>query len=162
MNKYKFRKYKNNYPRLYEKEKKKLERIVPHVMIEHIGSTSIVGLGGKGVIDILVSVPKKDIKKVRDKLIDSKYILSKTGGSKDRIALGRDYGFLIKRRVHLALTPINSKSSKDAIKFRDTLRKNKKLRDKYSSIKKEAISLGKKSKDYRDHKAGFIMGVLRK
>jgi GrpB-like predicted nucleotidyltransferase (UPF0157 family) len=162
MNKYKFRKYKNNYPRLYEKEKRKLEKIIPHAAIEHVGSTSIEGLGGKGVVDILISVPKKDIKKIRDKLIIAKYALSKTGGSRDRIFFSKDYGLFIKRRVHLSLTYINSKIYKDAIKFREALRKDKKLRDKYSSIKQEAISLGKKSKDYREHKAGFIKGVLKR
>ena len=162
MNKYKFREYKNNYPKLYNKEKKKLENIIPNAIIEHVGSTSVEELGGKGIIDILVAVPKKDIKKIRDKLIIVKYVLSKTGGSKDRIFFSKDYGLLKKRRVHLSLTYINSVTYKNAIKFREALRKNKELRDKYSFIKKEAISLGKKNKDYREHKTEFIKEVLRK
>jgi len=162
MKKYKFKEYKKNYTELFEKEKKKLKNILPNANIEHIGSTAVEALGGKGVIDILISVPKKDIQIVKDKLINAKYILSKTGGSKYRIAFHKESGLLIRRRVHLALTHINSKIYRDAIRFRNTLRKDSKLRDKYSEIKQKAITLGKRNKDYRDFKEKFIKEVLKR
>jgi GrpB-like predicted nucleotidyltransferase (UPF0157 family) len=112
MKKYKFRKYKSSYPRLFEKEKIKLKKIVPNAVIEHIGSTAIEELGGKGIIDILISVPKKDVNGVRDKLIDSKYVLSKTGGNKERIFFEKYYGLLKRRKIHLHLTYIDSKTYK--------------------------------------------------
>jgi len=161
MKKYKFVEYKNNYPKLFEKEKEKLKKIIPSSKIEHIGSTSVLNLGGKGIIDILISVTKKDLEKAKDKLVNSNYSLSKTGGNKNRIFFEKEYGFFKKRKVHIHLTFVNSKICKEAIKFRNLLRKNKTLREKYSNIKQKAISLGKKNKDYRDFKEKFVREVLK-
>jgi len=161
MKKYKFVEYKNNYPKLFEKEREKLKKIIPSSRIEHIGSTAVKNLGGKGIIDILVSVVKKDLEKSKDKLVNSDYFLSKTGGDKNRIFFEKEYGFFKKRKVHIHLTFINSKIYKEAIKFRNSLRKNKNLREKYSNIKQKAISLGKKNKDYRKFKEKFIREVLK-
>ncbi len=159
MDKYKFRKYNKNYSKLFEKEKAKLEKIIPSAKIEHVGSTAVKDLGGKGIIDILVSVPKKDITRVKNKLMKSNYAFSKERDN--RISFYKDSRILKKRRVHIHLTFKNSKIEKQAIKFRDLLRKNKKLRDKYSSLKQKAIKLGKKRKDYRDFKYNFIEETVK-
>ncbi len=45
MEKYKFRNYNKKFPLLYRREKYKIEKILPKdAHIEHIGSTSVVGL----------------------------------------------------------------------------------------------------------------------
>ena len=59
--KYSFNKYLDIYRKLFIKEKYKLVSILPNAKIEHVGSTSIIGLGGKGIIDIAISVPKNKI-----------------------------------------------------------------------------------------------------
>ncbi len=156
MKKYKFRKYKKNYPRLFEKEKKRLKKTFPDIEIEHIGSTAVESLGGKGIIDILISVPKKDLKNIKDKLVKLKYSVSKLGGGKNRISFYLNKGIFKQRKIHLHLTSKNSKVHQEAIKFRDSLKKNKKLREKYSIIKQEAVKLKKKGKEYRDFKEKFI------
>ena len=161
MNKYKFRKYSKNYLKLFEKEKAKLEKIVPNAKIEHVGSTAVEGLGGKGIIDILVSVPKKDLEHVKKTLIKLNYYTLSRNLHKDRISFYKDSKILKKRRVHIHLIFKNSKIEKQAIKFRNLLRKNKKLRDKYSLLKQEAIKLGKKRKDYRDFKYKFIEETVK-
>jgi GrpB-like predicted nucleotidyltransferase (UPF0157 family) len=50
MKKYVFKPYSNIFPALFDKEK---ERIAPHLKkalaIEHVGSTAIPDLGGKGL-----------------------------------------------------------------------------------------------------------------
>lgn len=52
--KYVFKPYLQCFPTLFNQEK---ERIVKHldqdIMIEHVGSTAIPGLGGKGIIRAL-------------------------------------------------------------------------------------------------------------
>ena len=54
---------------MFEKERRKLVKILPKSSkIEHVGSTSIPGLGGKGIIDIAVSISKKDLKKTMSRL----------------------------------------------------------------------------------------------
>jgi GrpB-like predicted nucleotidyltransferase (UPF0157 family) len=161
MKKYLFREYSNKYPKLFEKERKKLITLIPNLKIEHIGSTAIEGLGGKGIIDVMISVPKKEIDEIKNRLIKAKYNFKSEAGDKNRFFFEKDYGLIKKRRVHLQLTSNNSDVWKKAIKFRDILRKNKKIRNRYSLIKQEAVLLRKKNKDYRNFKKKFIERVLK-
>ena len=50
--------YHPRWPIIYEEEKKQIEKKIGHkiVKIEHIGSTSVHGLGGKPIIDIITGV----------------------------------------------------------------------------------------------------------
>ena len=52
------KKYSQNYPKMYEEEKVKIESILKDnlVSIYHIGSTSVPNLKSKPIIDIMVSV----------------------------------------------------------------------------------------------------------
>jgi GrpB-like predicted nucleotidyltransferase (UPF0157 family) len=161
MIKYKFVEYNKNYPKLFEKEKARLKKILVDSKIEHVGSTSVKGLGGKGIIDILICVPKKDIAKIKYKLINSNYKFSLTGGDTDRLFFYKDYGFFNKRRVHLHLTYFKSKISKEAILFRDKLKESLKLRKEYSELKRKAILLGKEKQEYRNFKEKFIKKVVK-
>lgn len=162
MNKYKFRKYIPKYNELYIKEKEKLKKIIPNAAIEHIGSTAVQGLGGKGIIDIIIAVSKKQVNNVKNKLIKSKYKFKPKGGSKDRLFFEKDYGILLKRRVHIHLTKINSKVWKKDIKVRNRLRKSKKLREEYSNIKKEGVKICKgEGKIYREYKDKFLKRISK-
>lgn len=60
--KYKFVKYEKIYPELFRNEKAKLIKVLPkNISIEHVGSTAVPGLGGKGIIDIIIKTPKNKI-----------------------------------------------------------------------------------------------------
>ena len=161
MKKYKFRKYKKNYPKLYCKEENKLNKVLSGAKIEHIGSTAVTDVGGKGIIDIIISVPKNEIKEIKEKLIKQGYGFKSKAGEKNRLFFEKDYGTLKKRRVHLQLTSNNSNIWKKSIKFRDLLRKNKKIRGEYSLIKQDAVKHGKQGAEYRAHKKEFITKTLK-
>ncbi len=63
MKKYVFRQYDKEYPEFFQTEKKRLRAVLPSgALFEHIGSTSVPGLGGKGFIDILIGIPREKIK----------------------------------------------------------------------------------------------------
>lgn len=162
MKKYKFVNYNKKYPCLFDKEKIKLKEILPDSEIEHIGSTAVNGLGGKGIIDILICVSKNNISSAKDKLINYNYKFNLTGGDKGRLFFYRDYGFFKKRRVHLHLSYFNSKISKEDILFRDKLKESLNLREEYSELKRKAILLGKEKKEYRDFKNKFIKNVVKR
>lgn len=69
MSKYVFKPYNKNFPHLFEVEKKRLlTGINCPAEIEHVGSTAIPGLGGKGIIDIAIAVPKQNLKSVSKQL----------------------------------------------------------------------------------------------
>lgn len=161
MKKYTYRKPSKNYKILFQKEKTKLKKILPKAKIEHIGSTSIPNLGGKGIIDILIGVSKKDIKKSKNTLIKNNYKFKQNAGSKERLFFEKDYGFFKKRRIHLQLTTYKSKVWDDSLKFKDKIIKNPKLLEKYSNIKKQAIAKNLKAKEYREYKSKFIKEVLK-
>lgn len=61
MLKYVFRPYDPIFPKLFIKEKNRLKKFLGRtVLIEHVGSTAIPGLGGKGIIDIAIAAPDKN------------------------------------------------------------------------------------------------------
>jgi len=156
--KYSFYEYKENYPKLFEKEKKKLTKILPKAEIQHVGSTSILGLGGKGIIDILVVLKKSELKKAQAKLEKCGYVLMPNAMGLDRISMKKDYGFLFwKRRVHVHLTWKNSKTQREMINFKNKLMKEPKLIKYYAKLKKKAAKIAKgDGKVYRKIKNNFI------
>jgi len=164
MEKYKFRKYNKKFPDMFRKEKAKLKNILSKANIEHIGSTSIPNVGGKGIIDIMVSVPKKEINKIKKQLQREGYILKPKAGDKDRIFFEKDYKYNGKiRRVHLHLTTNNSNVWKNAIQFRDYLIEDKGERKRYETIKMKAVKISKgEGKVYRKYKEKFFKEVLNK
>jgi len=159
--KYKFRKYDSNYKRLFFVEKAKLKKIFPTSTIEHIGSTAVLGLGGKGIIDINLGIKKRDVKKSIARLKNNKYIFVESAGDgKERWFFKRDYVYNDKiRRVHVHLTLIDSHTWKKCLKFRDHLRSSKNAREKYTNLKKKAILLEKTGKAYRNYKKKFIENI---
>lgn len=154
MKKYKYRIYKPYYPLLFKREKQKLEKILPkQTLIEHVGSTSVKGLGGKGIIDILISVPKIHLMKIRNILIKNGYEYKDDKKRYGRLYFVKDNFYFIKYRVHIQLTFIGSKYQNNVLNFRDVLRTNENVRKKYKEIKKEGIKIAKGvGKKYRKHK----------
>ena len=62
MSKYVFKKYSSIFPDLFNKEKDRIElHLKTDLAIEHIGSTAVCNLGGKGIIDIAIGVNKEDM-----------------------------------------------------------------------------------------------------
>ena len=163
MKKYTFRRYNKKFPELYKREKTKLRGILPKAKIEHIGSTAVPSLGGKGIIDVMIAVPKKKIRKTKEELQKAGYLFKKKTGQ-DRLFFEKDYEYKGKiRRVHIQLTYKDSYNWKTAIATRDYLRKNKYFLKEYSKIKKEAVKFAKgEGKKYREYKKKFLDKINKK
>jgi len=161
MQKYKFRKYSPQYQKFFQQEKEKLIQILgPKTKIEHIGSTAVSGLGGKGIIDILIGVNNFQIPK--QKLEQADYEFRAQANYPERLFFRIDYLEKNKiRRVHLHLTKLNSSEWKKPLKFRDYLIQNPELQKKYTQIKKQALKISPgDGKKYREHKKEFIDNVF--
>ena len=157
--KYTFRKYSENFPLLFRKEKNKLRKILTKdARIEHGGSSAIKGLGGKGIIDIFISVKKKDIKKNRNNLQKAGYVFKPSGGSKEREYFEREYLYRGNaRRVHLHLTFHNSFEMRRAVAFVKYLQSHPDKVKEYAKIKKDAVKYAKgEGKKYREYKKKFL------
>ena len=143
MNKYTFKPYLKIFPQLFEKEK---ERILLHVKnvvsIEHIGSTSVPNLGGKGIIDIAIAVEKETMAEASSQLQNIGYEFRPTFSTPDRLY------FIIylpdpeegKRRYHVHLTYLESHDWKGFIAFRNYLRSHPEELQNYAELKKQAAA----------------------
>src|SRR3989344_1420125 len=134
MGKYTFKPYNPNFKNLYNKEKLKLNKILPiNTKIEHVGSTAVPGLGGKGIIDIVIKTPREKrfqfMKKVER--LGYKSNLDHPKNNK-RIFFKKIVKYAGKERhIHIHLV-LNNKFFDSFIVFRDYLRKNDKERNKYA------------------------------
>lgn len=155
---YKFRRYDSIFPQLYHNERKRIgEIITANVLIEHIGSSAVVNLPGKGIIDIMIACPKKEMKKIQDKLEKKGYEVG-SSSDKGRIFLKREAKINGKfRRFHIHITSLHHDLWKKAICFRDYLRKNPVISKKYGDLKKKAIiKCNNEGEIYRKLKNKFI------
>ena len=165
MKKYVFRTYNERFIDLYRLEKNKIKKILRNnFFIEHVGSTAIKNMKGKGIVDIIISVPKKALRAAKEKLIKAGYIHKISGGDNERIFFEKDYFYKKKiRRVHVHLTFNNSSTWKKALLFRDYLRANFIDAKKYENLKKKAVKLCKgEGKKYRKLKNSFIRRIISK
>ncbi|MCX6812533.1 MAG: GrpB family protein [Candidatus Berkelbacteria bacterium] len=150
-----FSEYREFCQNLTKIHKKKLD-------IHHIGSTSVSGLDGKGVIDVLIGVKNwRESEGVIKSLkgIGIKYCWPKNGG---RI-------FLSNRKInsregdfHIHLVRRATKQYKNFIRFRDILRQDESIAKKYKKIKVRAIKTSENRFFYKHFKGFFIESVLKK
>jgi GrpB-like predicted nucleotidyltransferase (UPF0157 family) len=132
-----YKTYSNRYTKLFEEMKRKILHLSTHKLeIEHIGSTAVEGLGGKGVIDISIGIRKwKDadetlniLKKIGFKHFhdienNSLFVSSKTHCKEG------DY--------HIHISIIGTKRYEKTLAFRDFLMKHSRKAQKYAITKKE-------------------------
>ncbi len=110
-------------------------------MIEHVGSTAVPGLGGKGIIDIAIAVRKEDMNVVSEQLQSLGYEFRPTFSTPDR------FYFILylpdpeegSRRYHVHLTYPENSEWKDFIGFRDYLRNHPKELLEYAEMKRQAV-----------------------
>ena len=127
--------------------------------IEHIGSTSVIGLAAKPVIDIMAPAASLE-------------------GSRDAIAAAELAGYCFYsykpeemhwfckpspevRTHHLHLVPLGSRRWHEQIAFREALRQNPTLAQEYAVLKRRlAQDFAYDREAYTDAKAPFIQNVI--
>jgi GrpB-like predicted nucleotidyltransferase (UPF0157 family) len=147
--KYFFRPYNPEFPKLFEAEKERLQKALgTNVPIEHIGSTAVAGLGGKGVVDISIAIPKENWTETCEKLKSLGYEYKKkdTERESQRLFLmanlpDKELGT---RLYHIHLTYPESPELKRETGFRDYLRTHPKVVNEYSKIKMKAAEEAQK------------------
>ncbi len=163
MFKYVFKTYDPIYPNLFQDEKNRLEKFLEKdVLIEHVGSISVLGLGGKGIIDIAIAVDdKNDLLNVSSKLIQAGYYFDPDDGTNERLFYGRVVSD--ERRYHIHLTFKDSKDWKEMLVFRNYLQTHPDDLKKYADIKKQAVELSNQDKKiYMKIKNPVISDILKK
>jgi len=159
---YVFKPYDKNFPELFEKEKQRIRADFKNqeIRMEHIGSTAVPGLGGKGIIDIIIAVPEEKLAAASKKLAGLGYEFSQSGSKEERRF------FMVQRpeaRYHSHLTFFGSREWPKALAFRSHLLANKDARDEYVKIKKRAARQAKQDGlKYKKIKEPFILKILEK
>ncbi len=129
-----------------------------------MGSTSVPGLGGKGIIDIAIAVDKDLMEKAKNKLQELNYEFRPSFSTSDR------FYFITylkdpeenSRRYHIHLIYYESKEWKDLIGFRDYLRTNTEACEEYANVKKKAAEIANQDGDqYRKMKEHIIHRFLK-
>lgn len=163
--KYKFRKYNPVYPKLFLNEKKSLLKIFPkHVKLEHVGSTSIPGLGGKGIIDIAIRTPKNKIIEFTKKLgkLGYKQTISHQDTRSSRFFQRIIRGNGKERRIHVHLV-LNQSYFNTFTAVRDYLKTHPEETEKYAELKRRAVKFAKgDGKKYRAYKNKFLEKLTKK
>jgi GrpB-like predicted nucleotidyltransferase (UPF0157 family) len=157
--KYVFRKYKPVYKKYFTKEKLNLKKALgTKVVIAHIGSTAVPGLGGKGIVDIAVGIVWAKHLAVKKELSQSGYEYRATGSVPNRDFFRKDYIYAGRvRRVHLHVMQYLGKDWQRVIGFRDFLRTHPKAVKEYEKLKKQAVIKAKGVGEvYRRFKQSFI------
>jgi GrpB-like predicted nucleotidyltransferase (UPF0157 family) len=172
--KYIFRPYNPNFPKLFNAEKERLQKTLDgEAEIEHIGSTAVPGLGGKGVIDISVAVPKENWTETSEKLETLGYEYKKKDKEREsqRLFLMADLPDeeMGTRIYHIHLTYPKSTELKREIGLRDYLRTHPEAVKEYADIKilaaKEAQKFNTKDEmrdTYGKIKEDFVRKILEK
>lgn len=156
--------YSDDFSRLFEIERLRLKEVLGSMLdIEHVGSTSVLGLGGKGIIDIMVGVKSSsEIYSTVNKLVAAGYFADLDN------PLPKDRYFLASREhdstigdYHLHVVVKNGDEWNRLLCFRDKLRGSRKLRDDYMKLKEKLFAETDADREkYKKLKNNFIQRVL--
>lgn len=138
---------------------------IPENRIEHIGSTSIIGMLAKPIIDIVIGVD--DLEKVDKTLFKE---LEKAGffrlkvNRPNEIVLAKFLDESYKVKTHfIHLVEYKKDLWHNLIFFRDYLNNNKEDREKYLDIKKKYVSKSSTGIiDYTNYKENFVKEIYKK
>lgn len=129
------------------------------ISIEHVGSTSVVGLAAKPVIDIDIIIPDMSfMNQAIQQLKTIGYEHRGNLGIEDRHAFRAN---LPQAKHNLYVCPQDSIALKNHLCLRDTLRSNSILRDEYSALKQKlALQFPDSMDQYVEGKTDFILKIL--
>ena len=129
------------------------------VRLEHVGSTSVPGLGAKPVIDIQVSVPSMVPRSTyKDPLVGLGYRWALDPWTDEHEFFSRDEDD--RRTFHVHVCSAGSEWKQHHLAFRDWLRNNPEDAAAYERLKRELAERHRRDSDsYNDAKTAFIQEV---
>lgn len=163
---YVFKPYTPQFLSIFEQEKRRLQQFLSgEYTIEHFGSTAVPNLGGKGIIDIYLIVPKENLEIVFQDLERAEYEFRPHAGNAERFVFVREVRNKDqeKERYHLHVTDTENSQWKTDLAFRDYLRTHPNDLEEYATIKQKAAAEANQSKEeYMRIKKPVIERILAK
>lgn len=155
--------YSEEWHLLFEKEKANLYNCTKRnlIDIQHVGSTSIIGMQAKPIIDIVIAV--KDLNEGFELVNDVEaigYHFKGSLGKSNRFFFWKEDEGINTHNLHIV--EHGDKNWENLILFRDFMNKYTSYRNKYINLKEELASKYKDDRDtYTEKKAEFILGVIQ-
>lgn len=152
--------YNPDYPICYIEEEKNLTTLLAAFdirRITHIGSTAVVGIISKPIVDILLELPEAyNANDVVNKLEDNGWLLMSRNDCERTLDFNKGYtpdGFADKVfHLHIKVS-----GDWDELYFRDYLRKHLDVADKYAELKQSLFKKFEHNRDaYTDAKTDFV------
>jgi GrpB-like predicted nucleotidyltransferase (UPF0157 family) len=142
-----------------------IRSVDPELQVEHVGSTSVPGCGGKGVIDLAVLYPEGLLARARTVLDDLGF--QKQSGREPfpesrpmRVGCAEHAGRSF--QIHAHVIALGSEEHRELVWFREALRGSWELRHRYEERKRAILAMGiEDSIEYCKAKGTFISDVLR-
>ena len=155
--------YTSEWERLFEEEKGRLRSAIGDyaVDIQHIGSTAIPGLEAKPIIDIAIALRRlEDVEKCIEPLESLGYEYKGDEGYPGSFFFAK--GDPSNRTHYLHVVERDSEAWKGYIRFRDYLRRHRRVAEEYAKLKRELARKSGGNRDlYTPGKAEFIERVLQ-
>ena len=154
--------YDANLPMAFNEVKRLIQEVLPDIQVEHVGSSSIPGVGGRNVIDMVIPAADPDQAAIKHHLYalgfqDSpfRHFLPLLVG----VIAFQGHGYPILLYV---LSP-ESEVYADWITFRDYMRAHAEDAQAYDTVKQQAIAAGKvEGGRYQQAKTPFLISVMAK
>lgn len=166
MSLYVFKPYADIFPKLFEEEKSRLLTYLKRpYQIEHVGSTAVPNLGGKGVIDICIVVPQEDREEVWKAFEQAGYQLRENFTPDMHVShtIILPDSVETKRKYQIHIQQPNSQWLKEALAFRDYLRNHPEDVKRYEEIKQKAADESSQEREkYLAIKSPVIHNILAK
>jgi len=157
--KIRLKRYSKNFPAYFKKEKRALSKF-GELEIQHIGSSAVPGLSGKGWIDILIIIKNPKLMNDLIKRLESYGYKKAKTQRKERVFLSKKKG---KLQYNLHVYSKKNKKAQEQIAFVKYLKKNPKEAKKYWEFKKEIFRKAERErKRYRKLKEGYFKRIMRK
>ncbi len=158
--------YDPRWPARFEEERERIVGAIGGVVvaIEHIGSTSVLGLPADPTVDILAGIRRLD--DARDCIeplarIDFEYVPEYEAKIPDRRYFRK--GPALRRTFHLHMVEFGGSFWDRHLFFRDYLRTHPEDAKRYGTLKRTlAERFGTDREGYTDAKTEFILSVLAK
>lgn len=139
---------------------------VPGLRAEHVGSSAVPDLAGKGTIDLLLPTPAERVAEVAEALQAMGFqpqsvpqTFPETRPMLQGVIRHRDQPY----RVHVHIVPDASPEVLELRGFRDALRSDRSLRRDYEDLKRSIVARGlTNASDFTEAKQDFIVATLRR
>src|SRR5712692_7998308 len=158
--------YNPVWPVLFEEEKARILAVAGNYIdeIQHVGSTSVPGLGAKPIIDIMVGLRERSlVEQCIQPLEGLGYEYLGEYGISERHYFRKPLADIGSRTHHIHMIVRGSDFWKRHILFRDYLRAHPEDARHYYLLKKElADKFGSDREGYMDAKTEFIEAILAK